>query len=250
MPIHDFKSQRLFCNDSMEESGKRIWCTPLQINYLFNVLRLKNGNIILIFNGRDGEWYARLNQQDKRTCSLELISQNRPQTNGPDIQFLFAPLKRERLDYMVQKVTELGVAKIQPIYTKHTVANSINLKRIYDNVIKASQQCGILRIPEIRKPEKLLECLNSWDAERILIFSDENADVSSPIRVLEEVRRGKIAVLVGPEGGFSDYERNFLLDQLYVRRISLGPRIMRADTAAVAALALVNAVIGDWQNIS
>ncbi|NQX79394.1 MAG: RsmE family RNA methyltransferase, partial [Hyphomicrobiaceae bacterium] len=129
MPLRDFKSQRLYCNVAMKEVGKHIYCTPAQANYILHSLRLRSGDTILTFNGYDGEWCARLNLQSKKKCSLELLTQVRRQTIGPDIQYLFAPLKRERLDYMVQKATELGVASINPIYTKHTVANRVNLDR-------------------------------------------------------------------------------------------------------------------------
>ena len=235
------------------ETGEHVLCTPGQANYLLNVLRLSDGDGILTFNGRDGEWRARIRQQGKRKCSLELIAQTRPQTAGPDIHYLFAPLKRERLDYMVQKATELGVAALHPVYTQHTVAERVNLERMRANAIEAAEQCGILRLPEVAPPEKLIARLRSWDAERSLIFADESADIASPLKALEPLKtlepvgHSKLAVLIGPEGGFSETERNFLIQQPYVKRISLGPRIMRADTAAVAVLALVNAVIGDWR---
>ena len=246
MAIHDFKSQRLYCNAAKMQAGNHVLCTPGQANYLLNVLRLSDGDGILTFNGHDGEWRAQIRRQGKRKCSLELIAQIRPQTSGPDIHYLFAPLKRERLDYMVQKATELGVSVLHPVYTQHTVAERVNLERMRANVIEAAEQCGILRLPEVEPPEKLMTRLRSWDADRSLIFADESADVASPSKALETIGHSKLAVLIGPEGGFSETERNFLIQQPYVQRISLGPRIMRADTAAVAVLALVNAVLGDW----
>ncbi len=247
MAIHDLKSQRLYCDLAMAAAGDHVSCTPGQANYLLKVLRLSDGDTLLTFNGRDGEWRACLRRQSKRKCSLELISQTRAQTGGPDIQYLFAPLKRERLDYMVQKATELGVAALLPVYTQHTVADRVNLERMRANTIEAAEQCGVLRIPEVHAPEKLATCLAGWDHARKLIFADEGADIDSPLKALEDITGSKFAVLVGPEGGFSEAERDFLVRQSYIRRISLGPRIMRADTAAVALLALVNAALGDWR---
>lgn len=247
MPIHDFKSQRLYCNAPMTAPGDRIVCTPEQANYLLNVLRLGHGATLLTFNGTSGEWHAEVQPEGKRKCTLELIAQLRPQTAGPDIVYLFAPLKRARLDYMVQKATELGVAALQPIYTQHTVADRINLERMRANAIEAAEQCGILRIPDICKPLKLPARLQSWDAERTLIFADEDAEVAAPLSALNAINTAKLAVLIGPEGGFSENERSLLAKQPFVVRVSLGPRIMRADTAGVALLALVNATLGDWR---
>ena len=218
-----------------------------QAHYLGNVLRLKRGDEILLFNGRDGEWLAELDAVGKKEAQGRLHHQTRPQDEGPDLHYLFAPLKRARLDYMVQKATELGVSALRPVITRHTVAERVKPARLLANAIEAAEQCGILRVPAIMEPEKLQTLLGAWDEKRLLIFADESAPHASPIETLRSSRPGPVAVLIGPEGGFEREERAALLAKPYVLPISLGPRVMRADTAAIAALALVNAALGDWQ---
>jgi 16S rRNA (uracil1498-N3)-methyltransferase len=227
--------------------GASVACTPEQANYLVNVMRLVAGAEILVFNGRDGEWRARLADVGKRRCSLECLALVRPQQNGPDVHYVFAPLKHARLDYMVQKATELGVAHLQPVLTRRTVAARVNLERMQANAIEAAEQCGVLRVPTVGEPVKLEALLANWDAGRRLIFGDEAAEVASPLAALAGMASGPLAVLIGPEGGFDPVERTLLLEKSFATAISLGPRVMRADTAAVAALALVNAALGDWR---
>ena len=246
MAIHDFSSQRLFVDHPLGETA-RITCSPEQASYLRGVLRLGDGDEILIFNGRDGEWRARLREVGKRGALLEAESLVRAQAGGPDLHYLFAPLKRSRLDYMVQKATEMGAGKLVPVLTRHTVAERVNVERMRANAIEASEQCGILRVPEVGAPVKLPALLQSWDKGRTLIFCDEGAEQSSPLAALAGLEPGPLAVLVGPEGGFSPDERAMIRAVPGTLALSLGPRIMRADTAAVAALALVNAALGDWR---
>ena len=245
MPIRDFTSQRLFL-DTPLAAAARVACSKEHANYLLNVLRMRAGAMVLVFNGRDGEWRARLQVQGKRAVELVIEEQSRPQETGPDIEYVFAPLKRSRLDYMVQKATELGVSILRPVITHRTQAERINLDRMRANVIEAAEQCGILRLPEIVAPAKLEQALAVWDPARRLLFCDEAADVTSPVDAMTGLA-GPVAVLIGPEGGFSDAERAMLLAQPFTLPISLGPRIMRGDTAAIAALALVNAIAGDWR---
>lgn len=237
---------RLFI-DTPLASGADITCTPDQANYLVNVLRLQPGAEILVFNGADGEWRARISDAGKRRCTLTCSEQTRPQQNGPDLHYLFAPLKHARLDYMVQKATELGVAHLQPALTRRTIAARVNVERMHANAIEAAEQCGVLRVPTVGEPLKLEALLAKWDPQRRLIFCDENAAVSNPIEALRGINEGPLAVIIGPEGGFDPAERELLLAKPFATPISLGPRIMRADTAAVAALALVNATLGDWR---
>ncbi|WP_041319094.1 16S rRNA (uracil(1498)-N(3))-methyltransferase [Hyphomicrobium nitrativorans] len=246
MAVHDFTSQRLFIDAALAE-GARVACSPEQASYLRSVLRLAHGHEILVFNGRDGEWRARLIAEGKRGAALEAVELVRAQAGGPDLHYLFAPLKRARLDYMVQKATEMGVARLVPVLTRHTVAERVNLDRMRANVIEAAEQCGILRVPEIAEPIKLAKLLDGWDAARTLVFCDEAAEQASPIAALSARAAGPLAVLIGPEGGFSPDERAMIRAVPQAVAVSLGPRIMRADTAAVAALALVNAVLGDWR---
>lgn len=251
--MRDLNAPRLFVEAALA-ADVRIALEPAQANYLLNVLRLGAGDHVLAFNGRDGEWRAAVVPRGKRGCELIPEGQVRHQESGPDIDYLFAPLKRARLDYMVQKATELGVARLLPVITRRTIAERVNTERMRANVIEAAEQCGILRVPDVAEPEKLERVLADWDHARVLIFCDEAAAVSNPIEALRSgvgpesltpVR--PLAVLIGPEGGFDPGERELLLAQPFTLAISLGPRIMRADTAAVAALALVNAVAGDWR---
>lgn len=221
--------------------------SPEHANYLLNVLRLGSGSEVLLFNGRDGEWLAVIAQASRKRATLEAKSQMRPQTTAQDLHYLFAPLKHARLDYMVQKATELGVSRLQPVRTARTIAERVNLERMRANAIEAAEQCGVLSVPEVTEPASLETVLTQWDDARRLIFCDEEADQSSPIDVLAVLAAGPLAVLIGPEGGFTSDERARLLASPSVTALALGPRIMRADTAAVAALALVNAVLGDWR---
>jgi 16S rRNA (uracil1498-N3)-methyltransferase len=244
--MHDFNAQRLHVETPLG-AGQDIAASPQQANYLLNVLRLAAGDAILVFNGRDGEWLARVTPKGKRGCELAIVRQVRAQQGGPDIDYLFAPLKRVRLDYMVQKATEMGVARLRPVITRRTVAERVNVERMRANAVEAAEQCGILRVPAVDEPIRLERAIAQWDRSRALLFCDEASEESNPLAALARVRPGALALLVGPEGGFEEAEREILSSQPFVTRISLGPRILRADTAAVAALALVNAALGDWR---
>lgn len=246
MSASERTAHRLFLEAPLA-AGERTACNPEQANYLLNVLRLGAGAEILVFNGRDGEWRARLVDVGKRRCALECVERVRPQASGPDIHYLFAPLKHARLDYMVQKATEMGVARLQPVLTRRTIAARVNIERMRANAIEAAEQCGILRVPEVAEPAKLDAVLQSWDQTRALVFCDEAAEVASPLAALAQLEGRPLAVLIGPEGGFDPGEQAMLRKKPFALPISLGPRIMRADTAAVAALALVNAAVGDWR---
>lgn len=246
MPVHDFRSERLFVDAPMG-ADLDIACSRDQHNYLCNVLRLKAGDEILVFNGRDGEWRARLMEVSKRGCQLRLGECVRAQQGGGQIDYLFAPLRRARLDYMVQKAVEMGVANLRPVFTHHTVVSRVNVERMSANVVEAAEQCGILEIARVHEPTRLKASILGWPRGQPLIFADEDAELSNPIDVLKTMQPGPVGVLVGPEGGFSREERLELLAQPFVKRISLGPRVMRSDTAAVAMLALVNACLGDWR---
>jgi len=240
------KLQRLFIKSPLVAGGA-VALDKDQAHYLGNVLRLKPGERLLLFNGKDGEWCAELSAIGRKEAQVRIEHQTRPQEQGPDLHYLFAPLKRARLDYMAQKATEMGVSALRPVITRHTVAERVKTGRLLANAIEAAEQCGILRVPEVMEPENLSKLIGAWDEERLLIFADEAAPHASPIEALKACRSGPVAVLVGPEGGFEREERAALLAKSFVLPISLGPRVMRADTAAVAALALVNAVLGDWQ---
>lgn len=245
MTTRNAREQRLFVDHDLAV-GAQVTCGATQRNYLINVLRLGDGASVLVFNGRDGEWRALVRPVSRKVCALEVVKQVRQQFDGPDVTLLFAPLKRARLDYMVQKATELGVRSLQPVLTAFTQADRVKSDRMRSNVIEAAEQCGVLQLPEVHAPKKLSAVLDDWDSDRSLIFCDEGAPVGNPVVALRDVSL-PAAVLIGPEGGFSPDERERLMRVDGSTVVSLGPRIMRADTAAVAALALVNAVIGDWQ---
>jgi 16S rRNA (uracil1498-N3)-methyltransferase len=244
--IYDFKSPRLFVESELS-GGERIAADGAQANYLLNVLRLKAGDAILLFNGRDGEWRARIEDAKRKRCVLAVEEKVREQTPLPDLYYLFAPLKYARLDYMVQKAVEMGAGRLSPVITEFTQVARVNIERMQANVIEAAEQCGVIALPPVDPPKKLAEVLAAWDAERRLFFCDEAAPTASPGDALKSQPRGPAALLIGPEGGFSERERADLLKRPYVTALSLGPRILRADTAAVAALALVQSFIGDWR---
>lgn len=245
MPNYDFRTPRLFIRERLNGASEVILSREAS-HYLASVLRMAIGETLLVFNGHDGEWLATLTRVDKKAVVLTLDRQTRPQPDLPDIDYLFAPLKHARLDYVVQKAVEMGAGRIRPVITRHTQSTRVNLERMQANIIEAAEQCGVLAVPELCEEAKLADVLESWDPARKLILCDERADAKDPISVLKEIPKGPLAILIGPEGGFSTEERENLLVLPYVIRLSLGPRILRADTAGVAALALVQSVCGDW----
>jgi 16S rRNA (uracil1498-N3)-methyltransferase len=245
MPLHDFRKPRLFVDGDLKE-GASVPLAREQSNYLGNVLRLSAGDALLVFNGRDGEWEASITGR-KRPDALEITTLTRPQDHLPELTYVFAPLKHARLDYMVQKAVEMGVSLLQPVLTRFTQVSRVNSERMRANVIEAAEQCGILGIAEVAEPVSFDRFLTGRNSGRLLVFCDEAADVADPLRALKGVKSADgIDVLIGPEGGFAEEERALILRQPKTLRLSLGPRILRADTAGVAALALVQASLGDW----
>jgi 16S rRNA (uracil1498-N3)-methyltransferase len=247
MPAHDFRTPRLYVNAPLA-GAREVALTRGQANHLLNVLRLKLGDAFLMFNGSDGEWQAHLAGAGKKALTAELGTRLREQPPPGDLHFLFAPLKHLRLDYLVQKAVEMGASRLQPVITRHTQIARVNLDRMRANVIEAAQQCGVLNLPEVAEPVAFERMLQDADPGRLLVFCDERADVHNPVAALVATRANQsLAVLIGPEGGFAEAERAALLKRPHVVGIALGPRILRADTAGVAALALVQAVLGDWR---
>jgi 16S rRNA (uracil1498-N3)-methyltransferase len=246
MPQLDFRKPRLFV-DAALAAGETVVIERSQSNYLGNVLRLSAGATILAFNGRDGEWQASISGR-KRPDSLNIVAQTRPQDRLPDLAYVFAPLKHARRDYMVQKAVEMGASSLQPVLTRFTQVARVNGERMRANVIEAAEQCGILSIANVTEPVTLDRYLTAREGQRLLVFCDEAADAANPLHALQSDRAAStgIDILIGPEGGFAEEERAILLRQPRTLRLSLGPRILRADTAAVAALALVQAALGDW----
>jgi 16S rRNA (uracil1498-N3)-methyltransferase len=246
MPELDFRSPRLFVEADLA-SGASIPLDHNQGNYLGNVLRLAAGGTVLAFNGRDGEWQAVIGGR-KRPDRLEILKQARLQDRLPDLNYCFAPLKHARLDYMVQKAVEMGASTLQPVLTRFTQVSRVNTERMRANVIEAAEQCGILSLSKVEEPVTLDRWLSRRSEQRLLVFCDEASEVADSVAALADRRQAGrgIDVLIGPEGGFAEEERTLLLRQPLVIRLSLGPRILRADTAAVAALSLVQATLGDW----
>jgi 16S rRNA (uracil1498-N3)-methyltransferase len=248
--IRDFASSRLFVRAGLFGGG-RVDLDQSQANYLVNVMRLGEGAGMLVFNGVDGEWRATLTASGRKVWHLNIIKGTRPQTPTPDLHYLFAPLKHARLDYMVEKAVEMGAGRLRPVLTRHTQVTRVNRERMEANAIEAAEQCGVLSVPAVDEPVQFSALLAAWptsDPTRRLIFCDEGESNADPVAILAALKPSPLAVLVGPEGGFADDERQALRAAPFVTAIPLGPRILRADTAAVAALALVQAMLGDWRN--
>jgi 16S rRNA (uracil1498-N3)-methyltransferase len=246
MARYDFRTPRLYV-DAPLGSGAEVALDRDATNHLCNVLRLTRGDAVLLFNGRDGEWRGTLAEAGKRAASVRAEERLRAQPAATDLHYLFAPLKHARLDYVVQKAVELGASRLQPVLTRHTQVTRINIDRMRANVIEAAQQCGVLAVPDVAEPMKLDDAIA--DTSRLLVFCDEDAEIADPVAALRAAASDGVpplAVLIGPEGGFAEEERALLLKRANSVRLALGPRILRADTAAVAALALIQAVLGDW----
>jgi 16S rRNA (uracil1498-N3)-methyltransferase len=241
--------QRLYVEHDLVP-GASVTLGKEQTNYLVAVMRMKAGDSVVLFNGRDGAWLSRIVVADKKGVTLELDVQTAHQTPPSDLWYGFAPLKVGRLDYVVQKATEMGAGVIQPVITRFTQVHRLKSEKLRANVIEAAEQCEVLTVPTVAPEISLRELLGTWRQThglRRLVVADEEAPAGTPVSQLRSLDALPIGVLIGPEGGFAEEERAALLAQDFVVPISLGPRILRADTAAVAALTLVQAIIGDWR---
>jgi 16S rRNA (uracil1498-N3)-methyltransferase len=236
---------RLYCEAALQ-AGASVPLAREQGHYLVTVMRLRSGDEVRLFNGRDGEWMCTIEAAGRRGCQVVCTEKTADPQPPPDIDYLFAPLKHARLDYIVQKATELGARRLRPVMTERTVAQRVNLERMRANAMEAAEQCNLVYVPEILAPQPLARVIAAWDPARRLIFCDERAPVSDPLRALAALPPGPAALLIGPEGGFTEVERALMLERPFVTAISLGPRVIRADTAGVAALALLQAACGDW----
>ena len=242
----NYQMKRLFVQAPL---GNDLVITPTQkqMHYLLHVLRLGEGAEVLVFNGEDGEWRASLEQTTKRATNLKCLEQTRPQSVTPTLELIFAPLKVGRMDYIVQKAVEMGVGHITPMQTEFTQNNRIAIDKLEAYAEEAAEQCGILSLPHVQPLEKLTAAAMEARSDRTIIFCDEDHAHNGPLAALSAMENTKpISVLIGPEGGFSDKERDMLRSFVHIVPLPLGPRILRADTAAVAALALVQATKGDW----
>ena len=227
--------------------GAQVRADDAQSHYLLHVMRAKAGDRISLFNGRDGEWSARIGEISKRGCMLECERRTAPQTDVPDLWLVFAPIKKTPADYLAQKATELGVRVLQPVITRRTIVTRVNVDRLRANAVEAAEQSGRLGVPEVREPLALDSLIDSWPAGRHLLFCDEAGEARPIAEALRDVAEGPWAVATGPEGGFDPAERLRLRKMPFVTPVSLGERILRADTAALAALAVWQSIRGDWR---
>ncbi len=218
-----------------------------QTHYLETVMRARQGEHVALFNGRDGEWLAEIVTTGKRTCQISVLSLLRPQALEPDIWLLFAPIKRARLDFIAEKATELGVSGLWPVFTHRTIVTRIKGERMAANALEAAEQTERLTLPQIFEAAPLEKVLSAWPAERQLLYMDETGAGEAIAHVLPRLPRGPMAILVGPEGGFDKSELDALRNLAFSVAVGLGPRVLRADTAALAALACWQALCGDWE---
>ena len=237
---------RLFVTAALDE-GAAVPLDRDQAHYLFNVMRLEAGASVSIFNGRDGEWRAEVAEAGKRRGVLAVREKTAPQRVPPDLWLAFAPIKKTRTDFIVEKAAELGVARILPVFTRHTNAERLRIDRLQAHAIEAAEQCGETHVAEVTEPAKLDTLLDGWDPARRLMFCDETRDALPAAEALAATSPGPWAILIGPEGGFAPDETGRLRALPYVTPVTLGPRVLRADTAAVAAISLWQSTLGDWR---
>jgi 16S rRNA (uracil1498-N3)-methyltransferase len=237
---------RLYIADVLALGGT-VEVTPGQAHYLRSVLRLGAGAAVAAFNATDGEWLCRIAEIGKNRVRLTVERRIRSPAPEPDLWLLFAPIKRTRLEWLVEKATELGASALLPVWTARTQAERLNLERLRAHAIEAAEQSERLSVPELRSPEALARVLADWPSERRLIFCDESGEGEPIVDAVPRLPPGPIALLVGPEGGFDQTELDALSKLSFVSRIGLGPRVLRAETAAVAALAIFQAIAGDWR---
>jgi len=225
--------------------GQSVDLTREQAHYLFGVMRLAVGGHVALFNGQDGEWLTEVTEAGKRGGVLSCVEQTKPLQLPPDLWFLFAPIKKARTDFIVEKAAEMGAARIMPVQTEFTNSERIRQDRLQAHAVEASEQCGGTFVPEVLELQRLDRVLDAWPEDRQLMFCNE-AEVGSALRLAAQEKGQPWAILIGPEGGFSERERNRLTCLPYAHVVSLGPRILRADTAAVAALTMWQQALGDW----
>jgi 16S rRNA (uracil1498-N3)-methyltransferase len=232
---------RLFVAQTLA-GGASVTLDGPSANYLAAVLRLSPGDQVKLFDNETGEWLAEISEAGKKRVTLRITAHLREREPVPDLWLLFAPIKRGRIDWLVEKATELGVARLVPVITRRTIVDRLNTDRLRAHVVEAAEQCERTALPELAEAEKLERVLVSWPADRALLFADERG--GAPLAAA--AAPGPAAILIGPEGGFTDEERNAIRAHPSARAVSLGPRILRADTAALAALSVWMAAAGDW----
>ena len=236
---------RLFV-DATLGPGTEVALAPDQAHYLFNVMRAGHGEHVAVFNGRDGEWLAEITRTARLKGAVTCRARGQAQRRPPDVWLMFAPIKKARTDFIVEKATELGAARIQPVFTRHTNSERLRLDRLRAHAIEAAEQCGGTFVPELALPVRLGALLDAWDPGRRLMFCDEAREAPAAAGALAGAERGSWAILIGPEGGFAPEEAERLRGLPFVLPVTLGPRVLRADTAVCAALTLWQAMLGDW----
>lgn len=239
---------RLFVEAPLS-AGMAVALSRDQTHYLASVMRAAVGEMVLLFNGRDGEWLARIAALAKAGAALIPERQVRPQAPEPDLWLLAAPLKKDRTDLVVEKAAELGVSRLWPVFTRRTNAGRVNAERLRAHLVEAAEQCERLTVPDLTEPAALDKVLAGWPPDRVLLFLDEGGSGAPLAEVLSTLSGQKLALLVGPEGGFDEEERRLIAAKPFARAVGLGPRILRAETASIAALAVVQALAGDWRAV-
>lgn len=228
-------------------TGQEVAIDREQAHYLFGVMRRAPGDPVRLFNGRNGEWLAEIVAAERRGGLLRCVECTTPQSAPPDLWLMFAPIKKARTDFIAEKACELGCRRLVPVFTAHTNAERVNTDRLRAHAVEAAEQCGLVSVPEVAEPVELAALLGRWPADRQIMFCDETGPRPPAFEVLRRADPGPWAVLTGPEGGFSPDETLMLYKNRLAHAVSLGPRILRADTAAVAALALWQSALGDWR---
>lgn len=237
---------RLYVNAPLH-AGVQVTIAEAQYHYLRHVMRAPAGTLLALFNGKDGEWLAELQEAGKKQGMALVRGQRRLQKTMPDHWLVFAPIKHGRIDFLVEKATELGAMRLLPVITDRTIVNRVNTERLYANAVEAAEQSERLEVPEVTEPVTLRLLLQDWPQDRLLIYGDESGNGASPQEFFATSSPAKAAVLVGPEGGFTAQEFALLRQYVFAKPLSLGPRVLRADTAALAALTCLQAHWGDWQ---
>jgi 16S rRNA (uracil1498-N3)-methyltransferase len=243
--VPDTPKTRLFVESDLSE-GLSLGLDPGRAHFLKSVLRLAPGAPLALFNGRDGEFLARIDGFGKGWCSVSVEGRSRPQTTEPDLWLVFAPVKRARIDFIAEKATELGASALLPVFTERTVVDRVNVERLRANAVEAAEQTERLSVPAVREPQPLATLLAGWPAGRRLLLCDETGAAPPAAEALAGAA-GPWAILVGPEGGFAPAELDGLRNLAFVTPAGLGPRVLRSDTAALAALAVFQALAGDWR---
>lgn len=240
--------RRLFIEGPLAKTNS-ITLSADQSHYLANVLRAKAGMPVALFNGKDGEWAAEVIEVSKRSVDLRVLEQVKTQSVEPDVWLVFAPIKKARIDFIAQKATELGASHLLPIYTRRTIVDRVKIDRLHANAVEAAEQCERITVPTIGEPVKFEKLMQEWPQNRHIMFCDESLSGQSAHQALSNIKtadKEPWAIFIGPEGGFDENERKLLQNHEKAIAVSLGPRIMRADTAAMAALSLWQSALGDW----